>query len=314
MPPSYFHSIIGHERALTVLGRMLERGQIPHAFLFVGPHHIGKTLIAKQLMQALGGNVMDVIELSCLTDEKTGKKKTQISVEQVRDACERLALSSMSGGWKIAFIKDANLLSVGAANALLKTLEEPKGKTLFILRAPSQDSLMPTISSRCQVLRFTPVDHPTLAHALLKRGFDKQDAERAASLSFGRPGRALRYLTKSEDRARIDVGVAQASELFSSDIASQIKRISTLLPKEDVNKRIVADQTIRVWQGVMRDAFLKEIGCEELMVYQDVHPQEKYKVSLENMIDRLKKAEEARTAIAQNANPQLVLEHILFHS
>ncbi|OGL61995.1 hypothetical protein A3I41_03505 [Candidatus Uhrbacteria bacterium RIFCSPLOWO2_02_FULL_48_18] len=319
MPPSPFYNLIGHERVQDVLGRMIERDRLPHAFLFVGPHHLGKTLVARQLIRAIskeaeGAASMDVIELGCLTDEKTGKKKAQISVEQVREVCERLAMSAMNGGWKIAFIKNADALSNAAANALLKTLEEPKGKTLFILRAPSVESVLPTVASRCQVMRFHPVSRTTLATALVKKGHAKPDAEIAAAISLGRPGRAFRYLTKSEDRSQTDIGVEQAIDLFSSDIAKQIRLTSGLLPKEDVNKRSAADQTVRLWQRVLRDELLRSVGCEELVVYRSDtsrNPRlQPWHVS--RLIATLKKTEEGRTAIAHNTNPQLTLEHILF--
>lgn len=320
MPQSHFHNIIGHERVQDVLGRMIEHNRLPHAFLFVGPHHLGKTLLAKQLMKKLMGEAesletnLDVVELACLIDEKTGKKKTQISVEQVREVCERLAMSSMNGGWKIAFIKEANALSNAAANALLKTLEEPKGKMLFILRAPSVDSVLPTVASRCQVIRFHPVSRKALTDAMIKKGHARADAELAAAVSFGRPGRALRYLTKSEDKSRIDIGVKQATELFSASVSKQIRIASGLLPKEDVNKRTVADQTIRLWQGVLRDQLLEQIGCEELMVYGKEEKKERRKEekNLYQIIETLKKTEEGREAIVHNTNPQLTLEHILF--
>ena len=328
--PSPFHNLIGHERVQDVLGRMINHDRLPHAFLFVGPHHLGKTLVARQLIRSLelplpssrGGHgrgdsdvvSMDVIELTCLTDEKTGKKKTQISVEQVREVCERLAMSAMNGGWKIAFIKNADALSNAAANALLKTLEEPKGKTLFILRAPSIESVLPTVASRCQVIRFHPVSRNVLSTALVKKGYAKPDAEVAAAISLGRPGRALRYLTKSEDRSQTDVGVEKAIELFSADIAKQIRLTSGLLPKEDVNKRVAADQTVRLWQRVLRDELLRTIGCEELAVY----PSDMFRNlrlqpwQTSRLIATLKKTEEGRNAIAHNTNPQLTLEHILF--
>lgn len=330
MPPSPFHNLIGHERAQDVLGRMIVNDRLPHALMFVGPHHVGKTLVARQLIEAVelapdhpptpsfsrrGGSEqgrsasMDVIELGFLTDEKTGKKKTQISVEQVREVCERLAMSAMNGGWKIAFIKNADALSNAAANALLKTLEEPKGKTLFILRAPSVESVLPTVASRCQVMRFHPVSRTTLATALVKKGHAKPDAEIAAAISLGRPGRALRYLTKSEDRSQTDIGVEQAIDLFSSNIAKQIRITSTLLPKEDVNKRTAADQTVRLWQRVLRDELLRHVGCDELVVHQNTSAHSK---NISQLISTLKKTEEGRNAIAHNTNPQLTLEHILF--
>ncbi len=325
---SPFHNLIGHERARDVLDRMIARDRLPHALLFVGPHHVGKTLMARQLIRSLelplslprgghgrglpeeGGVSMDVVELGCLTDEKTGKMKTQISVEQVRELCERLVMSAMNGGWKIAFIKEANLLSPAAANALLKTLEEPKGKTVFILRAPSAESVLSTVASRCQVMRFHPVPRTVLTQALVKKGYAKPDAEYAAAISLGRPGRAIRYLTKSEERSQVDIGVAQAMELFSGNNATQIRLTNKLLPKEDVNKRFVADQTICLWQRLLRDDLLQAVGCEELMV--ETRQARTKKQDVRQLIETLKKTEVGRTALSHQTNPQLTLEHILF--
>ena len=321
MPPKVFHAIIGHTNAQRVLCRMAETDQLPHAFLFIGAHHIGKTLLATQLSQYLFPGVHsleanpDFMELSCLEDEKTGKKKTNISVEQVREMCERMSMSSMNGGWKVVFIRDANALSTGAANAFLKTLEEPKGKTLFILRAPSLESVPATIASRCQILRFHAVPRETLTEALVKKGFARPDAVAAAAFSLGRPGRALRYLTQSEEQSQVDIGITQALDLFSASLPKQIRIAAELLPKEDVNKRLVADQTLKTWQGVLRDVLLDSIGCTELMT----HPDQQTKIqamskqlSQDHLATLLHRASEGRAALHHNTNPLLVLEHILF--
>src|SRR3989338_393110 len=112
---------------------MLAGETLPHALLFVGPKGAGKTSVAHQLGKALLGSLThpDFLTLERLVDEKTGKRKSQISVEQIRELNARLGLSSLGGGWKVVFIEEATALSMGAVNALLKTLEEPKGKVLF---------------------------------------------------------------------------------------------------------------------------------------------------------------------------------------
>ena len=323
MPQNIFNGIIGHAHVQEVLNRMVETDQVPHAFLFLGANHLGKTLVATQLIRSLFPGMgsfdanPDIVELSCLIDEKTGKKKSNISAEQVRELCERLSLSSMNGGWKVAFIKDASALSTGAANALLKTLEEPKGKMLFILRAPSLESVLPTVASRCQVVRFHSVPRIDLVAAMVKKGFARPDAEVAAAISLGKPGRALRYLTKSEDKSNIDVGTSQALHLFSSSIATQLKTSAELLPKEDVNKKHAAEHVVARWQGVLRDVMLEKIGCTELVAHQnELHGIKSLgkTFALEQIIHTLHTAEESRAALAHNTNPLLTLEHILLNA
>ncbi len=300
---------------------MAETDQLPHAILFIGAHHIGKTLMAQQLIESLfpsGHSIEsnpDYMELACLIDEKTGKKKSNISVEQVREVCERMGMSSMNGGWKVVFIREANTLSNGAANAFLKTLEEPKGKTLFILRAPSLESVPATIASRCQILRFHAVPRLMLTEALVKKGYTRPDAISAAAFSLGRPGRALRYLTKSEERSQSDIGITQALDLFSASLPKQIRIAAELLPKEDVNKRLVAEQTILNWQGVLRDVLLESIGCTELMTHTEhvskIHTMGE-RLKLERIIALLHRLKDSRAALHHNTNPLLTLEHILF--
>src|SRR3989339_1284075 len=117
-----FPSIIGHNRIQEVLLRMLEQGTLPHALLFVGSQGLGKTTMAQALIRHLLGsstqvqNHPDYQEVHRLVDEKTEKRKTSISVKQIREVTARLGLTSLSGGWKIVFFEQAQFLSQGAAN------------------------------------------------------------------------------------------------------------------------------------------------------------------------------------------------------
>lgn len=313
MPFNFFHGIIGHAAAQEVLSRMIATDRLPHAFLFVGPHHVGKSTVAKQLVEHLNhgaSNSIDTIEIGRLTDEKTGKKKSAISVEQIREACTRMSLSSFGGGYKIALITEANFLSPGAGNALLKTLEEPKGKTLFILRSPSIESVLGTLTSRCQIMRFHPVDRASLRETFVKKGFAADDAQKAAAISLGRPGLAIRYLTKSDDRAHMDIGVSQTLEIFASPCAKQLRLIGSLLPKEDVNKHHAAKEIVVCWQQVLRDLLLRKIGCDEWMVHMNL-PASLSEISLQDLVTRLHRSEESRDALRHNTNPLLSLEHVL---
>ena len=321
MQPSVFQSIIGHTNAQTVLCRMANENKLPHALLFVGAHHLGKTLMARQLIKFLFGypssleSHLDFIELARLIDEKTGKKKSNISVEQVRDMCERVSLSSLHGGWKIVFVKEANHLSVAAANAFLKTLEEPKGKMLFILRTPSLESVPATIASRSQIIRFHSVDRQALTEAIVKKGFARPDAIDAAAYSLGRPGNAMRFLIKSEERAQSEIRVTQAVQLFCGSVKDQMRTIAQQLPKEDVNKKNAADQILKGWECILRDVFLTDVGCRELIAHtrhkeriDELHANMKQRT----ILNVLHKIRDARDALHHNTNPLLTLEHILF--
>lgn len=296
----FLEHLIGHSKVKKVLERMLTEDRLPHALLLVGPRNVGKTLLAEMLIKALFKTERSLEMIADLTvvkrefDQKTKKHKSQISVKQIRQLCERLAMSSLDGSWKVAFIAEADHLSIGAANALLKTLEEPKGKTLIILRAPATESVLPTVASRCQVLRLTPMPRAELVTALEKRGLSKQEAIDLAVRSYGRPGLALRYINDSELRAQKQTAQEQATRLFQASLPEQFKSVFELIPKAEEDKARVLHRLIDDWAEVLRDQMLKSIGSGEVEKTSRV----------------LKRMQEVREALRHNVNPHLALEHI----
>ena len=157
--------IIGHENILDFFEKVIQNDNLSHAYCFVGPNHVGKRAVAQQLAaQVLGlessklriSPDFSVVEQSI--NEKTEKLRKDISIDQVRVLIKHLQQSSfVKDGYKVAVIDQVDLLSLGAANALLKTLEEPRKKTLLFLVTASDEKLLPTIKSRCQVINFLPV-------------------------------------------------------------------------------------------------------------------------------------------------------------
>lgn len=299
MEQSPFSSIIGHDRVRSALSRMLDGGRLAHAFLFVGPEHVGKTATAEAFLRPLlnlpaNGSLEahpDFITLERSVDEKTGKEKTAISVEQVREACSRFSMTALSGGKKALFIEEADRLNAAAGNALLKTLEEPRGDAVIILRAPAVESVPATVASRCQVVRFHPVSTAMLVEALRRRGLDREEATTLAAQAFGCPGVAIRLVTDGAYRAEAETAVQSARQLLSASIATRLRTAGELLPKDEANKAAVASRMIDAWERLLRDRLLASLDQE------DVAP--------------LRRLSEARQALGHNGNPQLALEHIL---
>lgn len=289
-----FHSIIGHERVIEVLERGCANNSLPHAFLFVGAQGVGRTCVAETLLKSLFdvaslSIVPDFIRVSRLRDKKTDKLKTQISVEQIRAFTARASLTAMNGSWKAGFIEEADKLSVSAANALLKTLEEPKGKTIMILRAPSKESVLETITSRCQIIRFYPVGIQTIADALVKRGFAPEDARTASELSFGRPGMALRFLKDGEYRAEYETANASMTQALRADIPERLQSVTDLIPKSEIDKAAALGRLLDRAEEQLRSELTQQ-------------PSAKVVRSLERLF-------EVRSAMKHNINPHLALEH-----
>lgn len=276
---------------------MIEHKTLPHALLFVGPDHVGKTLLAKTLSrQVLGVQNLetqpDYLELKRLDDEKTGKRKSNISVRQVRELVGRLSMTSFTGGAKVIFVEEAHRLSMGGANALLKTLEEPKGQTLFVLRAPSVEDVPATIASRCQVMHFTVVSASAIVDGLVRAGFSQADAQEAALHSEGRPGLALRYLKDSEYRAQRETDRVQAETFLAASLPERLRLVTELIPKAEVNSASRLQKVITELQMVARRDLLATSSTSS---------------TLSTFLERLS---EVRQAARHNINPHLALEHI----
>jgi DNA polymerase-3 subunit delta' len=204
---SVMPSILGHERALAMLDRAARTARVHHAYLFEGPRGVGKHTVARWFALRMNceadpslavpcgqcnacrsiaaGNHPDVIELGPDPTKASG----QISVDQVREVIRRTGFHRYSGKYRLVILDPAEAMPAAAANALLKTLEEPPEGTGFVLICTSASSLLPTIRSRCQRVRFGTLPEPELARWLERRGLSEPVT--LARLSQGSPGEAL---------------------------------------------------------------------------------------------------------------------------
>jgi DNA polymerase-3 subunit delta' len=200
-----------------------ERDALPHALLLCGPAGLGKRVFAQRFVRGLlcghaqggeacgqcrscllldAGTHPDVVTLS-FGLRKDGTPRTEIVVEQIRDLSARLAMSSQFGGWQVALIDPADAMNAAAANALLKTLEEPAARTMLILLADAPWRLPQTIRSRCQRIEFN-VPPPEAAQTWL-RGQGVAQPQQALEAALGNPGLALAWAQEGALERRIEV-------------------------------------------------------------------------------------------------------------
>ena len=185
------------------LMRSAQAGRIVHALLFCGPHGTGKKSMARlfaraSLCQGEGEKPCGICPAckKCLNDSHpdvhfVAPEKNTIKVDQIRELIEKLNLTSYEGGKKIAIIDRADSMNESAQNALLKTLENPTGDTLFFLLTDAPGALLPTIVSRCLQLRFRCLEVGECAKVLERRGIEAERARLLAAIAQGSAGRAL---------------------------------------------------------------------------------------------------------------------------
>lgn len=215
-----FHDILGQDAAIAWLKSAYLADRLPHGLIFAGPTGVGKATTARALAALFlcehpndttpcgqcescrvfdSGNHPDyhVITKELIRyHDKTGKSKgIDLSIHVIRpEVIDPAGRKAGLGRGKVFVIEQADLMNPQAQNALLKTLEEPAGRTLIILLTDQPGCLLPTIRSRCQFVRFSALSEDFVRHALHARGIDAPIADRAADLSRGSLGVALKWI------------------------------------------------------------------------------------------------------------------------
>ena len=208
------------EKAWNEFEAALASDRLGHAYLVEGPQGLGKLHLAfRMAARVLGASWPaadppiplphpDLIWVTLEVDDE-GKQKKQIGIQQIREACASLAMTSHAGGWKVAVIWPAEQLNAHSANALLKTLEEPAPRTLLLLVRSRMDTLPATIASRCQRVRIAPPPRDA-AIAWLEARADGGGWQRLLSLAGEAP---LLALLLAEE------GFRELDETFTRDLA-----------------------------------------------------------------------------------------------
>lgn len=199
--------IKAQDGAVSIIQKALERERVPTAYLFTGAPGCGRMTAALALAASLNCETGPVACGTCsscrlyaagthpdLYIVAPKKDKRWIVIEQVREEIlGRAYLKPMRGATSTFIVDDAHTLNANASNAFLKTLEEPPATSHFVLIAPDRDSVLPTISSRCQTLSFNPLPRKLLEEILEDQGIDRQDAVVLAAMAKGSVERALHY-------------------------------------------------------------------------------------------------------------------------
>ncbi len=268
--------VVGHTWAVDLLKRQHELGRVPQSLLVTGPLNVGKSTLAKYFAQYLnctGAEKPCGVCRSCRKVVSGNHPDVRIiddsdqalKIERIRELQHELALSPVEGGFRVAVLCHFELATTSAANALLKTLEEPASQVVIVLTAPDPGSLLPTIVSRCQTITLRPLPIEQVMQALQERWqVPAAQAELLAQLSAGRLGWAVRAITDEAFMARRNQYFEDFTHLL------QMHRAERLEYARDLSRDVQAmREALVLWLTICRDLLLLNSGGATRIVNLD---------------------------------------------
>ena len=324
-----FRDCIGHQQPIAFLQSAVTHERLAHAYLFHGENAIGKRLTAFRFAQALNceqppetdsfdscGSCRSCRQIEALTypdffviEPDPEQATRQIKIEQVREIEHHIMYRPLIGERKICLLNDADRMTIGAANALLKTLEEPPAHSLFLMISSRPAALPATIRSRCQTLRFTtPTRTQVEAALILKREIPPPDARFLAIISEGRIGEALTADVKDTQ--------ARQQELVDLVRPQSLQSIGSILSSAEAIAKADRAQDVLSWLARwIRDLVFIQVGGDrdQLLYLDNLTTLETYakQADVDMLLDLLTTIERTEQQATRHLNLHMALETIL---
>ncbi len=341
--------LIGHEWAVGLLQSGIDSGKVSHSYIFSGPAGIGKTQLARYFVMALccqqppapdeenPGQLRfcgvcracrmigedkhpDVtvvgLDWQARNVDITGSSSSNavLKIDTVRAIQHEISRIPTEAPWRVFIVEDAATMQPAAANAFLKTLEEPPARAMLILIADSDRALLPTIISRCQVFELRSVSTATIQAALQEQGAPPERARLLAALSAGRPGYALRalYDKTRQDLNDRDEALMHHDELLPADRAQRLGFAEELTTRWQAqgDKRASVLNMLNIWLGWWRDLALLRNGQAQYVTNQDKLDELKKQAEKASMLQiqaMLQGIIRATAELESNVSPRLAL-------
>jgi len=315
-----FGAILGQEHALSLLQKALESARLGHAYLFYGPSGVGKKLTALQLAKALvcqgataeacdrcaschkmtTGNHPDVVVIN--------PEGASIRIEHIRAMQRQLSYKPYESQYTIVIIDGCESLTPPAANALLKTLEEPPASALLLLLTSKKDALPLTIISRCQQVPFRPLAPPHIRAILIQQGVDEPTATLVATLAEGRVDTWM--------QTEISQLLAKRHNAYTllQERGSTKNMPLFLLARQWAGSREQCDEVLHWLSLFCRDLVILKVAATIPLYNHDLQAELASlasSVSVASLLDLFAALEQLRHYLTMNVNPQLTFEQLV---
>ena len=318
-------NLIGHEWAVDMLKKHVVLGTTRHAYLFAGPPGLGRRTLALRFAQALNcqtpiepgipcGECRDCKQIASmqhadLTVVQADAEGGTMKVDQIRDARRALTYKPYQSKYRVALFLRFHEANDSAANALLKTLEEAPSYAVLILTADTPEQLLPTIVSRCEVLRLRPLKLNEVQQALEDKGFEANQSKLIAHISGGRFGYARRLL---ESESMLGLREERLNDLQTLMSASRVEKFSYAdkLSKDKDSMR----QALLIWLSYWRDVMLRTAQAETPLVNIDRNLEIEdvaSRIDLSSVRRLVSGLEEALEKMERNVNSRMLAEVLL---
>jgi DNA polymerase-3 subunit delta' len=318
--------MIGHGWAVDLLVGHVAQGKERHAYLITGPQGVGRKTLAIRFAQALNCPAPSSPGQPCLTcstcrrienlqhPDFTILQAEQVGqilkIDQVRELQHNLSLYPYEARYRIALVLRFEEANSSAANAMLKTLEEPPPQVIVILTARSTENLLPTIASRCEVLRLRPLSIEETSLGLQSLKNVPQDiADRMAHYSAGRPGYAIRLL---EQPGLLELRQSALDNLMDLLTTSRRERFAFVAGSNDSKADLRSE--LQVWLTFWRDVLVSAAGLPESITNLDYSRQVQQlagQVGMQAAQSFVRSTEDTIERIDQNVNLRLAMEVLL---
>ncbi len=320
--------VIGQDKILSLLDYGLKTNAIAHAYLLVGPRHVGKGTLAINLAQALNCDGPEVPCGECRSCQRIREGKhadvtpigldsrAEISIDDIRGLQRSANLPPYEGKCKVFIIDEAEYLSTEAANSLLKILEEPPPRVVWLLLAAEEERLLPTIISRCQRLQLKPVPSGRVQEILVDSyNVDGDKANLLTQLCHGRLGWAVSALANDDILEQRSQRIDKLASLLTDGLEQRFAYAQELAIRFSQNRKAGAE-TIEIWLDLWRDLMLTKGGCQEAIInvdYKTVLEEQARVLSLSEIKESLDNFGLLQEAISKNVNPRLALEWLMLN-